>query len=340
MSAGSISQRQRGKTKWRYDYTFFFLFSFLPLFSATQGSLTGADLPPMQLSCSSVYDDVNDQANFCTMVSWLSAQMYTPSNYSLYYPQSPISVHEQDLYAKDLYHSLRAQFRSDRPSCKNSLKRLACAQVFPECPEAGLSMSGISYFPTCAIQCQQTEALCDQHVNCHNFSTFNCMTILPPGYFILSPSEVSILFLHLFLTTLALARDRTMLSPASTEQSWALGLSSQSIGTWLPLSSTKTPLWSSAKLSPRSLSSRSWCSSWGPLSGAPATSGRCAPSGWAYPSSTLILFSKQVCCSFFLSPLNPCDLSSPPCGLLCRDDGVLPACRQRLEHHSRQLLSE
>jgi hypothetical protein len=85
-----------------------------------------------ELSCSSVYDDVDDQADFCIMVTWLAAQMYVPSNYSLYYPQSPVSLDEQDIYAKDLYHSLRDSVKSNRPSCKNALKRLACAQVFPE----------------------------------------------------------------------------------------------------------------------------------------------------------------------------------------------------------------
>jgi hypothetical protein len=126
--------RQRDGVEWQFRLAFFLLcfFFLFPVLSAVQGSLTGADLEPMNLSCSSVYDDVDDQANFCTMVSWLSAQMYRPSNYSLYYPQSPISIHEQDEYAKQLYHSLRAQFKSDRPACKNSLKRLACAQVFPE----------------------------------------------------------------------------------------------------------------------------------------------------------------------------------------------------------------
>jgi hypothetical protein len=53
-------------------------------------------------------------------------------------------------------------------------------------------MSGTSYFPTCAIQCQQAEALCNDHLDCSNFTTYNCMTILPPGYFILSPANVSL----------------------------------------------------------------------------------------------------------------------------------------------------
>lgn len=86
----------------------------------------------MYLSCSHVYDDVDEQANFCVMVTWLAAQMYTPSNYSLYYPESPVSLDEQDEYARNLYQSLRKDIKSNRPSCKNALKRLACAQVFPE----------------------------------------------------------------------------------------------------------------------------------------------------------------------------------------------------------------
>jgi hypothetical protein len=91
-----------------------------------------AALEDRELSCSSVYDDVDDQADFCVMVTWLAAQMYMPSNYSLYYPQSPVSIDEQDTYASDLYLSLREKVKSNRPSCKNALKRLACAQVFPE----------------------------------------------------------------------------------------------------------------------------------------------------------------------------------------------------------------
>lgn len=60
-------------------------------------------------------------------------------------------------------------------------------------------MSGISYFPTCALQCQQAEALCNEQLNCQNFSTYNCMNILPPGYFVLSPTEVIFIFHIIFI---------------------------------------------------------------------------------------------------------------------------------------------
>lgn len=108
-----------------------------PLLSASpepvQGTApVGVIREDLNLSCSSVYDDVDDQAKLCSMVTWLSAQMYSGDNYSLYYPLAPFSIQEQDEYARSFYRSLRDQIKSDRPSCKNALKHLACAQVFPE----------------------------------------------------------------------------------------------------------------------------------------------------------------------------------------------------------------
>eukprot|EP00602_Paraphysomonas_sp_CaronLab_P000814 CAMPEP_0185029002 /NCGR_PEP_ID=MMETSP1103-20130426/15091_1 /TAXON_ID=36769 /ORGANISM="Paraphysomonas bandaiensis, Strain Caron Lab Isolate" /LENGTH=504 /DNA_ID=CAMNT_0027563601 /DNA_START=64 /DNA_END=1578 /DNA_ORIENTATION=+ len=140
----------------------------------------------IELSC----DDARDvDVSFCDMVNWQAAHAYDASNFSLYYPGNPLTAAEQDSYARALYKSMRSEVTSTRPSCKNALKRLACANVFSECPESGDSISSISYFPTCALQCQLAENFCSQAMDCSNYTTGNCMVILPPGFFVLSQEQ-------------------------------------------------------------------------------------------------------------------------------------------------------
>ena len=90
---------------------------------------TAAAVNDIHLSCHTAREvDVP----FCDMIEHQAAQAYANANYSRYYPSTPMSSRQQDQEAKKLYWELRGLVKSDRPTCKNSLKRLACAQIFPE----------------------------------------------------------------------------------------------------------------------------------------------------------------------------------------------------------------
>jgi hypothetical protein len=57
-------------------------------------------------------------------------------------------------------------------------------------------MSGVSYFPVCELQCQQTELFCGKQnlFQCKDYAASNCMVLLPPGYFVLDPAQVMLMY--------------------------------------------------------------------------------------------------------------------------------------------------
>jgi len=137
---------------------------------------------------------------FCDFATWTSAHLYTSSNFSYFAPGSPLSDLEQNNYAKYLYAKLSNQVTSSTgggggnsqhfsSDCKDTLKRLACDLSFPECALPGTSISSISYFPPCRLQCEQVNARCPFHLSCDEYPQQDCMMYVPSGYFVLSVAQ-------------------------------------------------------------------------------------------------------------------------------------------------------
>lgn len=74
---------------------------------------------------------VKSDVNFCDSVTWVAAKVYNSSSFSVYNDNEPLSVDEQDNFAKSLYNSIIPE-SSTPTSCHRAAKRFACALVFPE----------------------------------------------------------------------------------------------------------------------------------------------------------------------------------------------------------------
>jgi hypothetical protein len=70
---------------------------------------------------------------FCYMVKWQAARAYPAKGFSVYDTAlPPLALAQQDDYARYLHDMyLEGQGAQDR-ACRSSIKRLACAQAFPE----------------------------------------------------------------------------------------------------------------------------------------------------------------------------------------------------------------
>jgi hypothetical protein len=66
--------------------------------------------------------------------------------------------------ANEILHEIlnNAENKVENPSinCHEAATRLACVISFPECPFSATSLSSISYFFPCKLQCEQVNAAC------------------------------------------------------------------------------------------------------------------------------------------------------------------------------------
>ena len=106
---------------------------------------------------------------------------------------APISAAQQNAYAQSLYTSLS---RGTGPSgeCSSALRRLACVLAFPKCPSTGSSLSSVSYFTPCRLQCEQVNARCQAQkqqlsLDCSGYSVRDCFLYVPSGFFVLPPAQ-------------------------------------------------------------------------------------------------------------------------------------------------------
>lgn len=167
-----------------------FTFSSLLAFSVSAVDFSKASL---HISCWNA-DVPKSPGEFCELVTWQSATIYASSNFTVYSPGPPLSSTNQNQYAKYIFNNYAAKMGKD-PSgeCYGALQRLACVQAFPECPVPGQSISSISYFLPCRMQCSQVNDRCSESamkIPCDPFPQENCILNLPTGYFILPLKQV------------------------------------------------------------------------------------------------------------------------------------------------------
>ena len=138
----------------------------------------------------------------CSIVTWNSGHLYTAGNFSYYNPGTPLTTSEQLSYAQYLSNRL-SQNKNLKSDCAQYLNYFTCIKAFPNCPITGTTISSVSYFQPCKLQCQQVNARCNAQftINCDEYPENNCALYVASSYFILDPIKVSfiLLFLHLNL---------------------------------------------------------------------------------------------------------------------------------------------
>lgn len=162
----------------------------------------GNQLADYSVSCNNARSMRTNSAEFCWMVSWVSATLYNRTNFNVYTTDAPITMIEQDLVAQAFATEL-VDMSSDRASkeCKNAVRRFACVSVFPYCLKVGRSFSSSSYLPPCKMQCQHVNQACSTSlyaqvsdpvsIDCGAYKLdHNCLLNVPADRFLLSPQQV------------------------------------------------------------------------------------------------------------------------------------------------------
>jgi hypothetical protein len=76
---------------------------------------------------------VSSAPRFCNMVKWQAARAYPAKGFSVYDTSLvPLALEQQDDYARYLYDMYLEGQGSQDSTCRSGIKRLACAQAFPE----------------------------------------------------------------------------------------------------------------------------------------------------------------------------------------------------------------
>lgn len=148
---------------------------------------------------------LDNKGRYCDIATWTSALVYdrVPGNFSYFAPSSPLTVSQQNDYAASIFATLSQPAKKEtlRSNCVDALKTLSCVTAFPECKSAGVSLSSMSYFPPCRLQCEQVNARCAASsqtgfpsaaglkLACHSYPTKDCFLYVPPGFFVLPPSQ-------------------------------------------------------------------------------------------------------------------------------------------------------
>jgi hypothetical protein len=133
---------------------------------------------------------VNSHDQFCGFISWNAAHVFpVDGNFSVYDPQTPLSDDEQAFFATTVFSNLKGLIRGKLSSgCQAALERLSCVTAYPECAMPGSSLSSISYFPPCRLQCEQVNTFCSTNLDCSGYPAVSCLVYVPTGYFLADPS--------------------------------------------------------------------------------------------------------------------------------------------------------
>ena len=98
-----------------------------------RGALSGLSDTKYTFSC---YGSDDMKEDFCDMITWNAARAYPSSDYSNYSPGVPLTWDEQDDLAEERYRSMTSGRTSSM--CKSAVKRLVCAESFPELDKTSL----------------------------------------------------------------------------------------------------------------------------------------------------------------------------------------------------------
>lgn len=132
-----------------------------------------------------------NRGRYCEIATWTSALLYNNQNGNLSYfdPGFPLTVSQQNNYATALYSTLTGG-KDVSSDCGLAVKRLACVTSFPKCQSVGISLSSISYFPPCRLQCEQASVRCPSlKLSCEQYATQDCFLYTPAGFFVLPPHQ-------------------------------------------------------------------------------------------------------------------------------------------------------
>lgn len=131
-----------------------------------------------------------NDGKYCDFATWTSALIWKKGNMTYFNPSSPLTLQQQNAYAQTLFTSL-AGGKDATGDCGVALQRLACVTAFPKCSVAGASLSSISYYAPCRLQCEQVNLRCPSslQLSCGGYATKDCFLYVPPGYFVLPPSQ-------------------------------------------------------------------------------------------------------------------------------------------------------
>ena len=156
------------------------------------GIIAAVFIPTMNNTKASCQDAriVDNSQKFCSMATWSSAHVYYAANFTDYYPGNPLTDSLQNALAVNTFGSFKSN--SDKAvsiECSQALTRLACVSAFPECSLAGSSVSSISYYLPCRLQCEQANARCPFGIDCSIYPASNCMLSIPTGFFVIDPQS-------------------------------------------------------------------------------------------------------------------------------------------------------
>jgi hypothetical protein len=99
------------------------------IFLVDMSCFTGSrafDFETVVASCFNARSNDNNK-NYCDLVSWSSARIYSAGNFSIYNPGSPLSVGEQHEYARYISNKIESGITEKKSSsaCTSAIKRLA-----------------------------------------------------------------------------------------------------------------------------------------------------------------------------------------------------------------------
>lgn len=180
--------------------------------SASIYDILSYNISTLSLSCLAAETIDKKSLSFCNnLVEWKSARLYNSSSDGYYISGSPMSIKDQDIYAKYISYQYlyngnteiaiqsfqnndESKLQSLPYQCNNLLKAISCIKAFPSCPISGTTISSVSYLRPCKLQCQQLQDRCQSSftVNCDNpieYPITNCAIHVLDGYFILSPQQ-------------------------------------------------------------------------------------------------------------------------------------------------------
>lgn len=133
---------------------------------------------------------VDNSQRYCAMASWTAAHIYASENFTNYDPGPPLSDLMQNNLAANVYAGFTHSYdKALSIECSQALTRLACVTAFPECSLSGNSVSSISYYLPCKLQCEQANARCPFTTDCTQYPSTNCMLSVPVGYFVIDPDS-------------------------------------------------------------------------------------------------------------------------------------------------------
>lgn len=172
---------------------FFVLISTTP----TRSSQGSRDVPAISTnylaSCLNA-QSLENGGLFCDFATWTSALLYDNKvgNFSYFSPSTAMTAAQQNEYARSLFKELGNTDEQYSGECGLALQRLACVLAFPKCATSGSSLSSLSYYRPCRLQCEQVNTRCQSQglrISCHTLLEKDCFLSMPSGFFALSPIQ-------------------------------------------------------------------------------------------------------------------------------------------------------